>query len=165
MSHNTDQKQGLLDSWEREHAVTVKVLSAFPDNKLDFKPHERSRSAKDLMWTVVYEEKVFVDGVVSGKLDFSSFAPALATKAEILEAFEKIHMEALGKIKNMSIDDLMKTMPYMEGPKAIVDKPRIGVVWSMIMDQVHHRGQMSVYVRMAGGKVPSIYGPSADELW
>ncbi len=57
------------------------------------------------------------------------------------------------------------TVKFFTGPGQLGDIPVIGFCWFILCDQIHHRGQLSVYVRMAGGKVPSIYGPSADEPW
>jgi len=60
---------------------------------------------------------------------------------------------------------LAETVTFPSGPKQTADYPVIDFLWFMLMDSIHHRGQMSVYIRPAGGKVPSIYGPSADEPW
>jgi uncharacterized damage-inducible protein DinB len=57
------------------------------------------------------------------------------------------------------------TVQFFVAPKQVGDIPAESFLWFMLHDQIHHRGQLSVYVRMAGGKVPSIYGPSADEPW
>ena len=61
--------------------------------------------------------------------------------------------------------DFNKTIKFMVGPGKMADLRTADVLWTGVMDAVHHRGQFSVYLRMAGGKVPSIYGPSADEPW
>ena len=58
-----------------------------------------------------------------------------------------------------------QTVKFMTGPKQMGDLRKIDVLWWLLMDSVHHRGQMSVYLRLADAKVPSIYGPSADESW
>lgn len=58
-----------------------------------------------------------------------------------------------------------ETVKFFTGPGQMSDIPVIQLAWFMLCDQIHHRGQYSVYVRMAGGKVPAIYGPSADEPW
>ena len=69
------------------------------------------------------------------------------------------------RLKSMSDADLNKTVKFFTAPKQMGDVRKMDVLWFMMMDCVHHRGQMSVYLRMADGKVPSIYGPSADEPW
>ena len=159
------EKEMYLKSWAREFHTTLKVLKAYPADKLDFKPHERSRSARELAWTFVGEEAV-TDSVVKGEIDFSGAQQQPpATLDEILGAFQKVHKEMYEKVQNLSEQDYNNTIKFPVSPKEMGDLRRADVLWVMLMDSVHHRGQFSVYLRMAGGKVPSIYGPSADEPW
>jgi len=158
------EKEMYLQGWEREAQTTVKVLKAFPPDKLDFKPHEKSRSARDLAWTFVGEEAM-VEMIVKGKIDFGGSPQAPATMAEILSAYEATHKGMVEKVKSMSEADYNSTIQFPVGPKQMGDFRKADVLWMMMMDAIHHRGQFSVYLRMAGGKVPSIYGPSADEPW
>jgi uncharacterized damage-inducible protein DinB len=159
------EKDMFLQSWEREFQITLKVLKAFPPDQLEFKPHERSRAARELTWTLITDESV-VDMVAKGKIDFSGEMPKPpATWKEILVAYEKTHREMLPKIKNMTEADYNSKIQFPVGPNQMSDFRKADVLWLLMMDAVHHRGQFSVYLRMAGGKVPSIYGPSADEPW
>lgn len=159
------EKEMFLQTWEREFQTTRKVLSAYANNKLDFKPHERSRSAGELAWVFVGEQFV-VDMAIKGQIDMSGeMPPHPATMQEIVAAFEKIHTENVGKVKNLSEADYNSLVKFPIGPKQVADLRKADVLWTTLMDQVHHRGQFSVYLRMAGGKVPSIYGPTADETW
>jgi uncharacterized damage-inducible protein DinB len=159
------EKEILLNSWEREYQLTTKVFKAYPEGKLDFKPHELSRTAKELAWTIIWEEGVFVDGAITGKFDFSHIESPPKTLKEILGAYEKKHAEDVRKVKNVSDADLDKPVKVMVARNTFADVRSIDAIWSVIMDNIHHRGQFSVYLRMAGGKVPSIYGPSHDEPW
>jgi uncharacterized damage-inducible protein DinB len=84
---------------------------------------------------------------------------------DILAAFESGVRDTAAKISAAKEEDLNKTMPFPVGPKKMADLRRLDVLWTALMDQVHHRGQFSVYLRLAGGKLPSIYGPTADEPW
>jgi len=158
------EKETFLNTWDREFQTTIKVLKAYPPDKLDLKPHERSRSARELAWTFVVEEKV-IAAIIAGKIDFQNLPPAPATLREILTAYENAHKEMARKVKGLRADAFNKTIPFPVGPKQMGDVRRGDVFWTMLLDGVHHRGQFSVYLRMAGGKVPSIYGPSADEPW
>ncbi len=159
------EKEMFLQTWDREFQTTMKVLKAYPANKLDFKPHERSRSAGELAWVFVGEQAV-VDMAVKGQIDMSGEMPKHpATMQEIIAAFEKMYKENVGKVKNLSEADFNSLVKFPIGPKQMADLRKADVLWITVMDQVHHRGQLSVYVRMAGGKVPSIYGPTADEPW
>ena len=159
------EKEMFLRTWEREFQTTLKVLKAFPSNQLDLKPHERSRTARDLAWNFAAEEKLFVEGCISGSFDFANYPKAPATMQDIISAYEKTHQEMVDKVKKLSDEDFNKLIKFLVAPKQMGDVRRGDLLWGSVMDKVHHRGQFSIYVRMAGGKVPSIYGPSADEPW
>ncbi len=158
------QKDLLLEAWNREYLTTLKVLKAYPQNKPDFKPHERSRSARELAWTFVMEEKA-IAGALNGQIDFGNFPSPPATLPEVLISYEKSHSDLVGRINNLTETDLSRTVKFPVGPKQMGDIRLQELLQKMVMDNVHHRGQFSVYLRMAGGKVPSIYGPTADEPW
>lgn len=158
------EKEMFLQTWEREFQTTLKVLKAYPSDKLDLKPAERSRSAKDLAWTFVAEEGA-VEGVTKGKIDFEGGPKAPNTFQEIINTFEKYHKDNVTKVKNLTDADLNKSIPFPVAPKQMGQVRALDILWMMLMDSVHHRGQMSVYLRLAGAKVPSIYGPTADEPW
>ncbi|MCI0330087.1 MAG: DinB family protein [candidate division Zixibacteria bacterium] len=162
-----NEKDMFLKTWEREFQTTLKVLRAFPADKLEFKPHERAMTARNLAWCFPMEDRMAIQGAVNGRIDMEmeeeNYPKPPATLAEILAAYEKEHRELAGKLKNLSEADLQKPIPYeMQPGKG--DKVRAGdLLWFAVMHGVHHRGQFAVYLRMAGGKVPAIYGPSADE--
>jgi len=158
------EKEMYLQGWDRELQTTVKVLKAYPADKLDFKPHERSRSARELAWTFV-EELAFVGMAVQGQIEFKEGPKPPATMKEILAACEATNKELVPKVKALSEADYNSLMKFPVGPKQMGDFRRADVLWMIMMDMIHHRGQFSVYLRMAGGKVPSIYGPTADEPW
>ncbi len=158
------EKEQFLRTWEREFPTTLKVLRAYPSAKLDLKPHAKSKSARELAWNFVLEERV-IDGALQGKIDFAQMPAPPATCDEIIRTYEQSHKEMVEKIRQTPEADLNKTVGWMTGPKQPAEVRRMDVLWTALMDMVHHRGQMSVYLRMADGKVPSIYGPTADEPW
>ena len=152
------EKQTLLEVREREFTTTLKVLRAFPKNKESFKPHERSRSAGELAFTLAIEEMINVQAA-EGVVDFQKLSQDMPkTMDEIIFWLEKNHAEATQAITATSEEDINKTLKF-----GTMNLRRIDVMWFMLFDTIHHRGQFSVYIRMAGGKVPSIYGPSADD--
>ncbi len=166
MTLNTaTEKDQFLQTFGREAQTTLKILKAYPANKGDYKPHERSRSAKDLGWNFVREQGV-AGMALQGKIDFAQPAPpAPATYGEVIPAFEKAYAETIAKVSKASDDTLNRTVQFPVGPGKMGDFRAIDVLWMTLMDQIHHRGQLSVYLRLAGAKVPSIYGPTADETW
>ena len=159
------EKHQFLNAFRREHATTMKVMKAFPADKHAFQPHARSSSAKRLMWTFAVEQAL-IGAALEGALKMPlTFPPEPETLGEVLEAFEAGGRGLIEKIERAPESRLMGTAPFFTGPGQVGDV-RVGdLMWMMLMDSIHHRGQLSVYVRMAGGLVPSIYGPSADEPW
>jgi uncharacterized damage-inducible protein DinB len=119
-------------------------------------------SAKELAWSFPTEESMAVHGVVNGRIDFEDFPKPPPTLAEILAACEKGHKDLVGKVKNLKEADLNKSIPYQMAPGKRGEIRGGDLLWFAVMDGVNHRGQFAVYLRMTGGKVPSIYGPSAD---
>lgn len=159
------EKDMFLQSFQRECDTTLKLLKAYPPNKGDLKPAEKSRSAKELAWTFVLEQGLAA-GALKGNVDFTQPMPKPpATFQDVIAAFEQSRRETVANVTNASGEELNRTMQFPVGPGKMGDMRRQDVLWASLMDQIHHRGQFSVYLRMAGGKVPSIYGPSADEPW
>jgi uncharacterized damage-inducible protein DinB len=158
------EKEMYLQGWEREFQTTMKVLKAYPADKLDFRPHERSRSARELAWVFVENEKA-IDMFVKGQVEFKEGPKPPAKLQEFITVLEKTHKEMADKVKKLSEADYNSMMKFPVSPNEMGDFRRADLLWMAMLDQVHHRGQLSVYVRMAGGKVPSIYGPTADEPW
>ncbi len=158
------EKEQFLSVLEREFPTTMKVLKAFPSTKGDIKPHAKSKSARELAWNFVTEEKAGAQAL-DGAIDFNKIPPAPASLQDIISTFEREHRAFVERIKKTPDAELNKPVKFFTGPKRMEDMRKMDVLWFMLMDSVHHRGQMSVYLRMADAKVPSIYGPTADEPW
>ncbi len=159
------EKETFLQVWDREHKTTLKVLKTFPSNKSDLKPAEKSRSAKDLAWTFVMEQATMIDGVIKGHVDFGNMPQMPGSFQETVTQFENNYPKLVEKLKAMSDADWDSKMDFFIGPGKMGKVRKGDLLWDALHDMIHHRGQMSVYLRMAGAKVPSIYGPTADEPW
>ncbi len=159
------EKDQFIQNWEREFQTTVKVLKSFPVQKTDLQPHGKCPTAKELAWRIVSEENVFVNGAITGQYNFTSMPKAPATLQEVISTYERSHRELSDKIKKMSDTDFNRMVKFMVAPKTMGDVRSGDTLWMMMMDTIHHRGQFSIYLRMADAKVPSIYGPSGDEPW
>jgi uncharacterized damage-inducible protein DinB len=159
------EKEMFLNNWDREHKITLKVLKAFPTDKADLKPAERSRTAKELAWVFVAEQSVMADGVVKGQIDFGGMPAPPALFTGVVSKFESDFPAILDRVRKMSDADYNSMMAFPTGPKQMGQFRKADILWMAVQDMIHHRGQFSVYLRMAGGRVPSIYGPSADEPW
>lgn len=161
-------KQQFLDTFEREHQTTMNVLRAYPPDQLDLRPHPRAKNARELAWLFALESglgmMIFNDAFASGVS--SGGTPAAPDSWDaLLAAVEKGHKDFGDVVRATSEEDLMGTVTFLVAPKTMGDVRRLDFAWFLLMDTIHHRGQFSVYLRMAGGRVPSIYGPTADEPW
>ncbi len=161
MSH---EKDTFLSTLAREVQTTIRVLKAYPEGKENLKPAERSKSARDLAFVFVAEQSL-ADAVIKGVLDFGDFPQVSGTIPEIIERYQNVMVATVEKVCAMPDEDWNGTMEFMVGPGQMGPVRRGDLMWMLLHDMIHHRGQFSVYLRMAGGKVPSIYGPSADEPW
>ena len=84
---------------------------------------------------------------------------------DVLSALEEAHKDFADFVQGLTDEQLDEDVTFMVGPKQLGKMTRKTALWFLLHDQIHHRGQFSIYLRMAGGKVPSIYGPSGDEPW
>lgn len=156
-------KAAFLKTLQQEHATTRKLLHLFPADKAEFRPHERSSSAFMLAWTFVVEEQLMLKAIRHELQLGAGFPKPPDSWAKVLAAFDEVHGQLVAALSEGG--ELTGTVQFPVAPKQIGDYPIPDFLWFMLHDQIHHRGQLSVYLRMAGGKVPSIYGPSADEPW
>ncbi len=158
-------KEEFMRLWEQEYQTTMRLLKAYPEDKLNLRPHSKLRTAGELAWSFTNGEAWMVNGCITGKFDMGGAPQHPESMKEIIANFERVHQDAMNKVRNMSESDLEKTVKFFTGPKQISDVKCKDLLNFMILDQVHHRGQMSIYLRIAGGMVPSVYGPTADEPW
>jgi uncharacterized damage-inducible protein DinB len=160
-------KERLLEVFEREHKTTARVLRAYPDDELDLKPHERLKSARELAWFLAMAHGMLAQAMASG-IDWSR-PPAIPepprTIAEIVDVLDREYGRLVEVLRGMSDDDLAETLQVPVAPKTLGEISKLDFLWFILHDHIHHRGQFSIYLRLAGGKVPSIYGPTADEPW
>ena len=161
-------RQQFLDAYEREHATTMKVLRAYPPEKSELQPHPKCKPARELAWIFVLErglgKAAFGNAFASGQRGGGP-PPPPAKWEDVLTALESAHVEFRDVFNSFTDEQLAEPIKFFGGPKTLVDVPRLAFAWFLVHDQIHHRGQMSIYLRMADGKVPSIYGPSGDEPW
>jgi uncharacterized damage-inducible protein DinB len=163
---NPSPKQQFLSTFKDEHARTMKVLRAFPADQSEFRPHPRSQSARELAFTFVLEQQLMMLALTDQLKLGSGMPKAPEDFQTILDQFEADFEKTCQVIESTSEESFVgTTVKFFAGKGQMADFPKVDFCWFMLMDQIHHRGQYSVYLRMAGGKVPAIYGPSADEPW
>ena len=143
-----------------EIPVFLKVLKALPKD-LSYKPHDRSPSAEQLAWTVTYEMKALIDVVTTGKSEWENITPPGLD--EMIAKYEKWSTELLEKVAALDDESQERNAQFLYQGHVVMEKPTVEFLWDFMFDAIHHRGQLSAYLRPMGGKVPSIYGPSADD--
>lgn len=156
----------LINELKNEIKATRECLERIPEDKFDWKPHEKSTAMGPLAvhvadmfgWTKSTLQNSELD---FAKMDFKPFEPA--TTAELVLYFDEKSAEALAALENVPDAAFMENWSLRNGEKVYFTLPKVAVMRSFVMNHiVHHRGQLSVYLRLNDIPVPSIYGPSAD---
>ena len=150
----------LLPTVEREHQTTRAVIAAIPSARDDYRPDPNSKTALELAWHIVAAENRFHSGIASGAFDFTpNHRPdSVKTGPDIAQWYGDSFARNLGKITEMSADQLLKTIDF----RGMFELPAVTYLTFALNHSIHHRGQLSTYLRAMGGKVPPIYGESYD---
>lgn len=142
--------------WENETKTTRNVIARIPEGS-DYRPDPKSRTASTIAWQIVCEEKMIIEAIETGKAEWTP-APAPATMKEVLDIYDTQSADIVRRWKALSDERWDGTLEFLGG-----ERPASPMAWSFLFDIVHHRGQISTYLRPMGSTVPQIYGPSADE--
>ncbi len=154
-------REFFIQRWESELPAFGKVLRAVPDDKLTYTPHERSTAAGALAWQLADEQKQLLDLLETGQVRLEQTKHP--SKKDIVVAWDKATEELRKRLR--SIDDKKWAGPakMLVGDNVVWTDTVENMLWGYLFDMVHHRGQLSAYLRPMGGRVPAIYGPSADD--
>ena len=160
----------LLPEFDHEMATARKVIERLPEDKYDWAPHEKSMKAGRLASHIAEMSGWGAASLLEDSIDLAPVGgPAMeslnaASKAQLLEAFDKNAGACRAAIAATSDESFMQPWSLLRAGQTLMTMPRIAVIRTFVLNHViHHRGQLSVYLRLVGAKVPSIYGPSADE--
>jgi len=144
-----------------EAPVFVNVLKALPKDQLQYKPHEKSPTAEQLVWIITSELKNCLDVVKEKKTEWNNAPPPPLD--EMLELYERWSKELTEQAAKMDDAGWDETSRFYAGGKLLIEKPAGTFLLYILFDAIHHRGQLTAYLRPMGGTVPSVYGPSADD--
>ena len=144
-----------------ETPAFVRVLKAMPEDRLDYQPDPKARTARELAWVMAVEEQALLGVLDKGTIDWPSDPPP-ARAADIVAAYEKASAAVTEKLGALDEAAWRKNAAIKMGAAAWEDTVA-NMAWGLFFDAIHHRGQLSTYLRPMGGKVPQIYGPSADD--
>ena len=149
-----------LPALKNEHRLTKTVIEAIPLDKGDYRPDAISKSALELAWHIVMAEMRFMDALPAGEWDFSpKLRPDSIKNSQDLTQWYADNFEPrYEKLTKLSDDQLLKIMDF----RGIFQLPAVMYLNFLLHHSVHHRGQLSMYLRPMGAKVPAIYGESYD---
>lgn len=162
--------EALLPEFDNEMAGTRKSLERVPYDKIDWKPHAKSMTLRQLSMHLALFPSWMVDTLEKTSFDYAPVGappyqpPAINSQKELLEVFDRDVAKAREGLKAASDAQLMETWSLLAGGKTIFSMPRIAVLRGMVINHmIHHRAQLGVYLRLNDIPVPALYGPSADE--
>ncbi len=160
-----DQAKFLLDAvylpgLKNEHGITKSILEAIPRDKSDYRPDAVSKSALDLAWHIVATEMRFTEAVAAGAFDFtpSPRPESIKDSADLARWYAENFQERFEKLTKLSPEQLAKVVDF----RGMFQLPAVMYLGFVQQHSIHHRGQLSMYLRPMGAKVPSIYGESYD---
>ena len=152
-----------LSAWDREADNTLKLLRALPATQYDFRPDTGGRSLGELAWHLAEGDAYMSYGVETGQFTMDARPPNIErprTVEALAPGYERIHREAVARIRKLKPEDFERSIPFFTGPMPIRD-----ILWSAIISHgIHHRGQLSLMCRLAGGQAPGLYGPNREEM-
>ncbi len=156
-----DNKTVFMKVWDKEAATTRKVLSRIPEGS-DYRPDPKSRTAREIAWLIVREEIALGEGLAKGVFEWTE-EPAPARMCDVLDTYDAHHAEATRRMHALPAERWEQTVPFVFGGQEVMSAPGYESAWGFMLDMIHHRGQITTYLRAMGSTVPQIYGPSADE--
>ena len=149
-----------LPSLKNEHAVTKRVIEAIPLDKGDYRPEQYAKSALELAWHIVAAENRFLAGVADGVFDFTpNHRPeTVRNSADIAKWYADSFAKNVARLEAMSGAELTKEIDF----RGMFQLPAVSFLQFSLRHVIHHRGQLSAYLRPMGARVPAIYGESYD---
>jgi len=145
-----------LKFWIKESKTTSKVLARMPEDS-DYRPDPKSRTAREIAWQIVGEEKMIIDALETGTVAWKP-GPPPATMKELCETYDRQSAEIVRRWQALPAERWEGALDFFGS-----QRPASPMAWSFLFDIVHHRGQITTYLRPMGSTVPQVYGPSADE--
>lgn len=150
---------------EQEAAMTRKMLERVPQDSLTWKPHEKSRTLGEIATHIANLPGVFITPLNRDEFDRNEYRSSEVNRvSDILAIFDKNISSAFALLKTLSNEQMFIPWRYKYGQRVIFEMPRLAVIRAMALNHIiHHRGQLSVYLRLLNIPLPPIYGPTADE--
>ena len=162
---NSDQSKAvaefLIADFESEMQTTLRVIEAVPNGHLDYRPDSKSKTALGLVRHITLEDEWLLNSIANGEFTpppDDSDACGIMNPADAAARYKKTVPAALNRVRALAGDQLTTVIDLL----GLIQAPRVNFLAMAAKHSVHHRGQLSTYLRPMGGQVPGIYGPSAD---
>ena len=149
-----------LERRRAENPVFLRVMQAIPEDRIDYKPHERSPSAQQIMWTMTNELRSCLKVVRENRGEW--IQDPVPSFDEMQRMFEQSLNDLTSEVEKLDDATWDSTAEFYFNGKKVNEMPVGQFLWYILFDAIHHRGQLTAYLRPMGAKVPAIYGPSAD---
>jgi len=157
-----NELEAFLETWDHEAENTIRLLKSLPAGKYDFRPDPAARSLGELAWHLAEGDAYISYGIAAGQFNFQAKPPNIErprTIEALAPGYERVHREAAERIRKLKPEDLDRSIDFFSGPRSIRN-----LLWdSIVFHGIHHRGQLTVLCRLAGGEVPGLYGPNREE--
>lgn len=160
--------EAFLAEFNHESQTTRKFLERVPQDQLTWAPHEKSMTAGQLAFHIAFAPGLVAGFALQNEVtppDFTKPNPQPQSASEILTTFEESIAKVNSILKTLDDNHMVETWRVIVDGKEVMALPRAGMVRNLLFNHIyHHRGQLGVYLRLLGAKVPMTYGPSADEM-
>src|ERR1041385_2727407 len=143
-----------------ETPLFLEALRALPEDKLDYRPADKSPTARQIVWVMTRQLSSCIDIIEDGKTEWKDSDPP--PFEQMVRNFEEWSKTLIESVENMTNADWDRRAEFYYQGKLMKNDPIGPFIWALLFDELHHRGQLTAYLRPMGGKVPAIYGPSAD---
>ncbi len=154
-------RQYFCECFEAERPKFIRVMQAVPPDQAEYRPHPRSTSAGDLVWLLATELGDACEVVERGEVHVvPQSAPGVS---EAVATYERNAADLVSRLASLDDEVWDRPAKLLVDGKVVWETSRGDMLFGLLFDAIHHRGQLSTYLRPMGAKVPSIYGPSADD--
>lgn len=152
-------RAAMLASFRNEAEITKKVIAAIPDAKSDYRPDPHARTAKELAWHIANSDIQFLDGIADMKFNMEAPEHKPETSAEVVAWYDENVKRGIARVEAMTGEQLSTPITFF----GVFNFPAVAYLGFLNNHCIHHRGELTTYLRPMGSKVPSIYGGSYDE--
>jgi uncharacterized damage-inducible protein DinB len=159
-----DEIQTFIAYWNHEANATADLLRKLPSDQYDFRPDPHARSLGELAWHLAEVDAYTTWGIEQGSFQLGLRPPGIErprTIEALAPGYEEIHVNAVERVRKLSPADLDRKLRHFTGNELSIRQ----LLWGAVLfHMIHHRGQLSILTRLAGGTVPSIFGPNREQM-